>query len=106
MHDAVTWSLAIQLGHVRCRLKLQAVHHSRLPRAHDAVTMMLTASANRLHLLDSLCRSWPFPMAVAVYAPITLKGNSSDALEEARDAMSADQTVQKAAAAVQAAFDR
>ena len=68
--------------------------------------MMLTASAGRLHLLDSLCRSWPFPMAVAVYAPLVMKGNSSDALEKDGDDVAAGQAVQQAAAAVQAAFDR
>lgn len=68
--------------------------------------MMLTASAGRLHLLDSLCRSWPFPMAVAVYAPVIVSSNSSDALEVDRQDAMAEAAVQKAAVAVQAAFDR
>lgn len=60
---------------------------------------MLTSSASRLHLLDSLCRSWPFPLAVVVYAPLVVSGNASDAA-------AAERVAEKAAAAVQAAFDR
>jgi hypothetical protein len=92
--------------HEHRRLTLEAAHHSRLLRPRDAVTMMLTASAGRLHLLDSLCRSWPFPMAVAVYAPVVVNGNRSDAMKGGGDDVAAEEAVRKAAAAVQAAFDR
>lgn len=84
---------------VSCRLKLEAIHHSRLPRPRNAVTLMLTTSANRLHLLDDLCKSWPFPLAVAVYAPVVIAGNASDAV-------AAERAVQKATKAVNESYAR
>lgn len=70
--------------------------HSQLPQPANSVTLMLTATADRLQRLEALCRSWPFPIMVAAYVPL-LDSWGTDAAAAA---------VANATAAMQDTFDR
>lgn len=52
------------------RLALEKVFTSRLPRSDAAVTMVVAATAGRLHMLDGLCSSWGSIVSLAVHAPV------------------------------------
>ena len=70
--------------------------HSQLPQPANSVTLMLTATADRLQRLEALCRSWPFPIMVAAYVPL-LDSLQADAAAAA---------VANATAALRDTFDR
>jgi hypothetical protein len=75
---------------------LEAQMHSQLAQPANSVTLMLTATADRLQRLEALCRSWPFPIMVAAYVPL-LDSWGPDA---------AAAVVANATAALRATFDR
>lgn len=49
-----------------------------LYREGKTVTMMITSTADRLHMLDDLCRSWPFVISAAMYVA-AVDGNATAA---------------------------
>ena len=79
-----------------CRLRLEAQTYSQLPQPSNSVTLMLTATADRLQRLEALCRSWPFPVTVAAYVPLL------DTLDQSAAAAA----MANATAALQTTFDR
>ena len=57
-----------------CRLQLRLLLLSKLARPERGITMMLTATPDRLHMLDDLCSSYPGPLSVALYVSIRADG--------------------------------
>lgn len=69
-----------------CRLTLELALGSKRPRSPTAVTLLVTATAERLDMLPGLCASWGGVLSVAVYA-----GNlaSTDAAQQEQSAAEA-----------------
>lgn len=62
----VLWDLA-ETGGGECRLTLELALASKRQRSPTAVTLLVTATAERLDMLPGLCASWRGVLSVAVY---------------------------------------